>query len=144
MIGDIKGLGTVQFYPECVAKILSQFLMAEFSKWKIEHFTDKQHVCGDVRDLCYAEKIPEGTISKFMPNTFGLHSLQVNVHDADREFGNKIFDNGTKSGEAMCFVETVAKFKDGRSDASDEEPRLSDEDRDEMNDTPFEEDTRVQ
>ena len=96
---------------------------------------------GGVIDLFYAIKTPEGVIRNLMTTTTGFHALQVNEHNADRAFGTKMFDNGTKSGKAMCFAEIVAKLQDDRSDVSEEDPRLSDECRDEVNDMPFEEDT---
>ena len=60
MIADMLGIGTVWFYPEGVANILSQFSMAACSKWAIDYSTKRFYKTGDYKDLAFFVTTNEG------------------------------------------------------------------------------------
>ena len=50
---DLPGVGTVWFYPDGVANIISQHRMVVQSGWNIEYSTKAYRQSGDLKDLKY-------------------------------------------------------------------------------------------
>ena len=74
-IADLPGVGTVWFYPNGVANILSQHRMVINSGWDIEYSTKAYRQSRDIRDLKYDCVTSEGVKVTFAPNKEGLHIL---------------------------------------------------------------------
>ena len=104
MIADMPGIGTVWFYPEGVANILSQFSMAAYSKWTIDYSTKRFHETGDYKDLAFFVTTNEGRKCKFTPTSNGLHAMTVKKNTDGYIFGKHLYDNGTKGGKSMCHM----------------------------------------
>ena len=59
-IADLPGVGTVWYYPDGVANILSSHKLIVDSKWKMNYSTDRYYQTGDVNDLSYQCTTGEG------------------------------------------------------------------------------------
>ena len=106
MIADLPGVGTVWYYPEGVANILSQHRMVVNSKWDIDYNSKLYKKTGNTRDLKYNCVTAEGIELSFSPNKDGLHILDCSnyfgVGKQGYVFGKTIIDNETNNGTAMC------------------------------------------
>ena len=98
----MRGVGTVWFFREGVANILSQFWIAVYSRWEIMRTTKDHRKIGYFEDLCYKIVTSEGIKCKFTPTLKGLHVLRVNEDTDGCFFGRSISDNSTACGMAMC------------------------------------------
>ena len=64
-VGDLKGIGMVWYYPDSIAKILSQFQMIIYSKWRMTYDVTKYYKSSNIEDLCYNIIILEEYECKF-------------------------------------------------------------------------------
>ena len=105
-IADLPVLGTVQFYLNGVANILSQHRMVVNSGWDIEYSTKAYRRTGDIRELKYVCVTSEGVKVIFTPNKEGLHILDCRDYfglgKSGCVFGQNIIDNNTNNGFSMC------------------------------------------
>ena len=104
MIADMPGVGTVQYYPEGVANILSQFNMAAHSKWSIDYSTKTFHRTGDYNDLAFFVTINEGHKCKFTLTSNRLHAITLNKNTDGYIFRSNIYDNGNDGNKSMCHL----------------------------------------
>ena len=81
-IADLPGVGTVWFYPDGVANIISQHRMVVHSGWDIEYSTKAYRKSGNIKDLKYDCVTSEGVKVSFLPNEDGLH-----IMDCRKYFG---------------------------------------------------------
>ena len=116
-VGDMMGVGTVWYYPQGVANILSQFRMVIYSKWRICYSTERYHETGDVSDLSYDVTTPDGFNCSFTPNSQGLHVYQVPKGRGTNVFGTKKKDNVTIFG-GTCHA--IIENSVSRSNTDDE------------------------
>ena len=106
-IADLHGVGTVWFYRDGVANILSKYRMVVYSMWDICYSTRTYRRTGDVRDLSYNCTTSEGVEIKFTPTIKGLHVFDASSYfqpgtgNGGFVFGEKIIDNGTSGGLNM-------------------------------------------
>ena len=110
MIADLPGVGTVWYYPNGVANILSQHRMVVNSGWDVEYSTKEYRRTQNEQDLKYDCITSEGVKLSFTPNKDGLHVLDCSkyfgVGKQGYVFGKDIIDNNTNSGLAMCHNST--------------------------------------
>ena len=104
-IADLPGVGTVWYYPEGVANILSQHRMVVNSGWDIEYSTKRFRKTKDLSSLKYDCVTAEGVECTFSPNTEGLHVLDCTKYFGIGKdgyvFGKHITDNNVSSGNNM-------------------------------------------
>ena len=103
-VADMPGVGTVWFYADGIANILSQHRMATLSNWGIDYSTRVYRLSGDEADLSYNVTTSEGIKCRFHPTAEGLHVHEVDEHDASNAFGRRVIDNLTNRGRDMCHV----------------------------------------
>jgi hypothetical protein len=124
MIGDLPGVGTVWYYPEGTANILSAHRMVVNSGWSVNYSTDEYRKTLLHKNLSYRCITSEGIRVEFIPTKQGLYvmdcSQYFNNHEQDVYiFGKKNKDNGTDEGAAMCHnldghespIDTIEKSK---------------------------------
>jgi hypothetical protein len=106
MIADLPGVGTVWYYPNGVANILSQHRLVVNSGWDIEYSSKKYRETNNTMDLKYDCITSEGIELSFPPNKDGLHILDCTkyfgVGKQGYVFGKNVIDNKTNNGLAMC------------------------------------------
>ena len=104
-IADLPGVGTVWFYPDGVANILSMNKLIMGSGWDIDFSTRGYRRTNDVRDLAYKCETSEGVKVEFIPTQQGLHIMNCSDYfGLDKSgcvFGTEVTDNGTGFGEHM-------------------------------------------
>lgn len=105
-IADLPGVGTVWYYPEGVANILSQHRMVVNSGWDIEYSTKEYRKSRKVSTLKYDCVTSEGVHCTFSPNKDGLHVLDCSkyfgIGKSGYIFGKNITDNNVNGGKDMC------------------------------------------
>jgi hypothetical protein len=105
-IADLPGVGTVWYYPNGVANILSQHRMVVNSGWNIEYSSKKYRETNDLSSLRYECITSEGTKCSFIPNKDGLHVMDCTeyfgIGKSGYIFGKKIVDNNVGGGKDMC------------------------------------------
>ena len=74
-IADLPGVGTIWYYPEGAANILSQYLMVVNSGWDVQYNSKHYRGLRDINDLAYKVETSEGIKFEFMPTKKGLHVL---------------------------------------------------------------------
>ena len=74
-IAYLLGVGTVWYYPEGAANILSQYRMVVNSVWDVQFNLKHYRFSSDVNDLAYKVETSEGIKFEFMPTKKGLHEL---------------------------------------------------------------------
>ena len=124
-IADMPGVGTVWYYPEGAANILSGHRLVVNSGWSVKQDSDRYHQTGNTDDLSIRCVTNEGIRCEFKPTVDGLHVMDCKslLKKGKHIFGRNITDNGTKHGEAMgschhikasteahCFAEGVSKL----------------------------------
>jgi hypothetical protein len=123
MIADLPGVGTVWYYPNGVANILSQHRMVVNSGWDVDYSSRTYKKSGDIRDLKYECVTSEGIKLVFAPNKEGLHILDCTkyfgVGKQGFVFGKTIIDNKTNDGLAMCHNVTGVPAATDLKDAID-------------------------
>ena len=134
MIGDLPGVGTVWYYPEGVANILSQHRMITLSKWRVKFDSDLYYRTGNKLDLCYNCITGENVKVKFTPTDKGLHVLDCSdyfgLERPNTVFGTEITDNKTRNGEGMCQVNAPElNNSDGIDSIQKSEDRFCERDR---------------
>ena len=109
MIGDLPGVGTVWYYPEGSANILSAHRMITRSGWSVDFSTEQFFKTYQLKDLAYRCVTLEGKHIAFTPTKQGLYKLNCSELFVDTAtgqtvcvFGTKKTDNGTHFGRAMC------------------------------------------
>jgi hypothetical protein len=106
MIADLPGVGTVWYYPEGVANILSQHRMVVNSGWNIEYSTKKFRETKNISSLKYDCITSEGVVCSFVPNKDGLHIMDCTkyfgIGKSGYIFGKKLIDNNVDGGKDMC------------------------------------------
>ncbi|OEU10337.1 hypothetical protein FRACYDRAFT_247347 [Fragilariopsis cylindrus CCMP1102] len=119
LIADLPGVGTVWYYPEGVANILSQHRMVVNSGWDIEYSTKRFRKTKDLSSLKYDCVTAEGVECTFSPNKEGLHVLDCTKYFGIGKdgyvFGKRIIDNNVSNGNDMFksihgTVENAAAF----------------------------------
>ena len=114
-IADMPGVGTVWYYPEGAANILSGHRLVVNSGWSVKQDSDRYHQTGNTDDLSIRCVTKEGVKCEFKPTADGLHVMDCKSLLKTRGkniFGSIITDNGTMNGRAMgkCnFVKTKVK-----------------------------------
>ena len=121
----MPGVGTVWYYPEGAANILSGHRLVVNSGWSVKQDSDRYHQTGNTDDLSIRCVTKEGVRCKFKPTVDGLHVMDCEklLKKGKHIFGQTITDNGTMHGEAMgschhikakadahCFAEGVNKI----------------------------------
>ena len=137
LIADLPGVGTVWYYPEGVANIISQHRMVVNSGWDVKYSTDKFRLTGKTSDLKYECTTMEGIRVDFAPNEKGLHVFDCSPFIGEGKrgyvFGKDITDNKTMNGLEMCHnmtgvtdeaIDTVENSKK-RFSARDQKKALS-------------------
>ena len=124
-IADMPGVGTVWYYPEGAANILSGHRLVVNSGWSVRQDSDKYHRTGNPDDLSIRCVTKEGVRCEFKPTADGLHVMDCEslLKKGKHVFGRNITDNGTRNGDAMsschfikskvdahCFAEGVSKL----------------------------------
>ena len=124
-IADMPGVGTVWFYPEGTANILSGHRLVVNSGWSVKQDSDEYHRTGNPDDLSIRCVTKEGVRCEFKPTHDGLHVMDCEalLKKGKHVFGRNITDNGTLHGDAMsschfvkakvsahCFAEGVSKL----------------------------------
>ena len=124
-IADMPGVGTVWYYPEGAANILSGHRLVVNSGWSVKQDSDRYHQTGNTDDLSIRCVTKEGVQCEFKPTVDGLHVMDCEqlLKKGKHIFGRTITDNGTMHGEAMgschhikakadahCFAEGVNKI----------------------------------
>jgi hypothetical protein len=106
MIADLPGVGTVWYYPNGVANIVSQHRMVVNSGWDVEYSSTTYKKTQNVNDLAYKCVTSDGVELAFPPNKDGLHVLDCSkyfgIGKQGYVFGTSIVDNKTNNGLAMC------------------------------------------
>ena len=74
-IADLPGVGTVWYYPEEAANILSQYRMFGNSGWDVQYNLKHYQRSRYVNDLAYKVETLEGIKFEFIPTKIGLHVL---------------------------------------------------------------------
>ena len=104
-IADLPGVGTVWYYPEGVANILSQHRMVVNSGWDIEYSTKEFRKTNNLSSLKYECVTAEGVKCTFSPNKEGLHVLDCTKYFGIGKdgyiFGNNITNNNVDNGNDM-------------------------------------------
>ena len=124
-VADMPGVGTVWYYPEGAANILSGHRLVVNSGWSVKQDSDRYHQTGNTDDLSIRCVTKEGVRCEFKPTVDGLHVMDCEklLKKGKHIFGRTITDNGTMHGEAMgschhikakadahCFAEGVNKI----------------------------------
>ena len=125
-IADMPGVGTVWYYPEGAANILSGHRLVVNSGWSVKQDSDRYHQTGNTDDLSIRCVTNEGVKCEFKPTADGLHVMDCESLLKTRGkniFGSIITDNGTMNGtamgscnlvkakvEALCFAEGLNKI----------------------------------
>jgi hypothetical protein len=98
-------VGTVWYYPNGVANILSQHRMVVNSGWDVDYTSRIYKKTLDIKDLKFECTTHEGTKISFPSNTDGLHILDCSnyfgVGKKGYVFGKSIIDCKTNNGHAM-------------------------------------------
>ena len=97
------GVGTVWYYPQGVANILSQFCMIVHRKWSIYCRTDTHHKTGKISDLGFEVVTPQGFRCKFSPTEQRLHACEVKLSCGSKVFGNTV-QNSKSLYAGACHV----------------------------------------
>ena len=97
-VGDLKGVGSLCFFPNVVARILSQFRMMVCSKLRMNYDADEHHKSGNIDDLKYDMTNLEGRCCKLSPTPQVLHVLKIKSHRNGNIFGSKSLNNATIFG----------------------------------------------
>jgi hypothetical protein len=104
-IADLPGVGTVWYYPNGVANILSQHRMVVNSGWDIDYSTKEYRATKNISSLRYNCVTSEGIVCTFTPNKDGLHVMDCSGHfgigKSGYVFGNTIIDNNVNGGKEM-------------------------------------------
>lgn len=95
-IGEMRGAGTVWYYKDGAANILSQFMMALRSGWDINCSTKAFKRTGNIDDLCFHVKTGNGFKCKFAPTSKGLHAYKIDKSACRNVFGSKESDSSIK------------------------------------------------
>jgi len=107
-VGDLPGVGTVWYYPQGSANILSRYRMVTQSKWRVSYNSARYHETGNEGDLSEHVVTPEGSEFDLAPNRRGLHVLDCTKYfEVGRNgcvFGNLIPDDGMKNINANTYL----------------------------------------
>ena len=111
-IGDLPGVGTVWYYPDGSANILSAHRMVIHSGWSVNYSTDKFLKTNRIKDLAYECTTNEGVKVCFRPTKQGLYIMDCSKYfeagvTQPHVFGKLNTDNGTHYGLAMCERRTL-------------------------------------
>ena len=109
MIGDLPGVGTVWYYSQGSANILSAHRMVTRSGWSVNYSSDRYQRTNNPLDPCYQCTTKEGVEVLFAPTRQGLHVLDCKeMFDKDPNatvFGSSAIDNSF--GTEECHSNTT-------------------------------------
>ena len=74
-IADMPGVGTVWYYPDGAANILSGHRLVVNSGWSVKQDSDEYHQTGNPEDLSIRCVMKEGVRCEFKPTADGLHVM---------------------------------------------------------------------
>ena len=98
-------MGTLWFYPNGMANILSQHRMVVHSGWDVDYSTKLYRKSGNIQDLKYDCVTSNGVNVTFTPNKQGLHVFDCRKYfslgQSGCVFGETIIDNDTNNGLFM-------------------------------------------
>ena len=121
-ISDLPGVGTMWYYSNGVANILSQHKLIVDSKWSIKHSSHRFETSRNIWDLSIDCITSKGVIIHFFPAAEGLYVMNCTQYFKEGRpvhifgnctqyfkegqlvhiFGKNITDNGICDGNAIC------------------------------------------
>ena len=106
-IADLPGVGTVWYYPEGAANILSWHRLVVNSGWSIQQDSDIYHQTGNTDDRLIRCVTSEGVKCEFRPTQEGLHVMDCKSYLRNGNnciFCKTITDKGTNNGQKWEFA----------------------------------------